>query len=98
MAVLYSRTFRFAKAEWYEAWVTHFEDIYALEEAVRKAWPGQQVKVGIRHDNLLEVTFVGLNDRGDDVLVQSVLAAFRAPLPSDANALDVVEHILQEGS
>lgn len=97
MPVLHARTFWFAKTEWYEAWVAHFKDIYALEEAVKKAWPGQQIKVGIRRDYILEVVFNGLNERTNDALVRSVFDVLRTPLPPDAHALDVVGDILHEG-
>jgi hypothetical protein len=103
MAFRYSRTFRFPKAEWYDAWVSAFENIYALEEALRKIWGRsaegvEQVKLQIRHDYLLEVTFFGLNNRTDDTLVRSVHDVLRRPLPPEAHALDVVDHILQDGS
>ena len=96
MAVLHSRTFWFAKAEWYEAWIAHFENIYVLEEALQKVW-GRKAKLQIRQDYILEVTFTGLNDRSDDALVRSVFDALRTPLPPSAHALDVVGDILHEG-
>lgn len=104
MPVLYSRTFRWAKDEWYHAWCAWFPDIYALESALRRVWGptsggSEQVKVQIRHDYLLEVVFIGLNNHTDEALVASVRQVLKVPpLPQDANALEVVDRIIQEPS
>lgn len=102
MPTLYSRTFRWAKAEWYHLWVKHFADLYALEYSIRKVWgqtPGgaEQVKADIRQDYLLEVTFIGLLNRDDATLIESVRRVLQAPPPTPkSTALEVVDHIIQE--
>jgi hypothetical protein len=102
MATLYSRTFWFPKAEWYESWVAHFTDLNNLGYTLQKRWGrtpggGELVTVCLRRDYILEVTFRDLHDLSDDYLIWSVFQVLQVPpLTKTATALDVIERILQE--